>query len=223
MNDVDFSAPLKYLPELLAGTLATVWISALIYVLMLVVSTAIGVLRFSVRSRILGFILSAYIEIFRNIPALVVLFLFYFGLPQFGVNLGSYGTGIIVSVIVLSAYTAETIRGSLQSIPKGQWEAAASLGLSTSQAMIRIALPQAFKKIWPALTNMLMITIFSTSLLSVIDVRELTHASGLISSRTFRTLEVYVFALAIYYGISTLFRFGFHGLFRAFFVRKGIA
>ena len=220
MNGVDFSAPLKYLTDLMAGTYTTVWLSVLIYVLTLCLSTAIAVFRFTPASKSLSFILAAYVEIFRNVPALVVLFLFYFGLPQIGIKLGSYGAGITVTVIILSAYTAEVIRGGLQSVAKGQWEASASLGLSKSQTYLRVGLPQAFKNSWPALTNMLMITIFSTSLLSVIDVRELTSASGLISSRTFRTLEVYVYALVIYYAVSSLLQFAFGALNRIIFPRR---
>ena len=120
-----------------------------------------------------------YIELFRGLPALVTLILLAFGLPiTFGINTpgGRTGAAIMGLSIVAGAYMAETIRGGIEAVPRGQVEAARSLGMSRSQAMISIILPQAFRIMIPPLTNEMVLLIKDTSLLSLITVFELVAA-----------------------------------------------
>ncbi|MCU1527867.1 MAG: amino acid transporter permease [Frondihabitans sp.] len=170
-------------------------------------ASLVALARFSPR-RGLGYgVATVYVELFRNIPSLVVLYLAYFGLPEFGIRIGNYAIGIGVLVIVIGAYLGESLRGSLQSIPAGQWEAPLSLGLTRIQTLRHVILPQMYRRAWPSLTNHLMIVLFGTPLLSVIDVRELTSAAAEINSETFRPVEVYVYAIVIYLVIGVLFQF----------------
>jgi polar amino acid transport system permease protein len=112
---------------------------------------------------------TAYIEVLRGLPALLTIFLFAFGVPiAFGWNApgGVTGAGVVGLVVVAAAYIAETIRAGIQAVPKGQVEAARSLGMSPTWAMVSIVLPQAFRIVIPPLTNELVLLIKDTSLLA---------------------------------------------------------
>lgn len=129
----------------------------------------------------LRWIATAWIELFRGLPALIVILFMGFGVPiAFGVALpgGLVGAGLIALVIVASAYMAETIRAGIQAVPKGQTEAARSLGMGSTSTMFRVVLPQAFRVVIPPLTNEFVLLIKDTSLLAIIGAepmqRELT-------------------------------------------------
>ncbi|WP_370290894.1 amino acid ABC transporter permease [Nocardioides sp.] len=130
----------------------------------------------------LRWIATAYIEFFRGLPALIVIFFFGLGLPVAipGWNPpgGFVGSGLIALIVVAGAYIAETLRAGIQAVPKGQAEAARSLGMSGGATMVRVVLPQAFRVVVPPLTNEFVLLIKDTALLSVIGVqigqRELT-------------------------------------------------
>lgn len=209
---LDFMSLTDYTGELLSGTVTTMWLSAIIYALTLALSIPLAFLRDDTKVPAMRWLLTAYVEIVRNVPALVFIFMAYFGLPKAGIRVDSVVLGITVTVLVLTGYTAENIRGGINAIPLGQWEVIDALGMPRMTGIMRIILPQALKNSWPALTNMLVITIFSTSVLSVIDVRELTQVTGLINAESFRTLEVYIIAVVIYYIITTIFRAVFAGI-----------
>ncbi len=123
-----------------------------------------------------------YIEIFRGLPALLTIFLFAFGVPiafQWQPPGGIAGAGVLGLIVVAAAYIAETIRAGIEAVPKGQVEAARSLGMSATWAMISVVLPQAFRIVIPPLTNELVLLIKDTSLLALVGVtagtRELTN------------------------------------------------
>lgn len=125
---------------------------------------------------------TVYIEVFRGLPALLTIFLFAFGIPiAFGWNApgGLAGAGVIGLIVVAGAYIAETIRAGIEAVPKGQVEAARSLGMSSTWAMLSVVLPQAFRIVIPPLTNELVLLIKDTSLLAIIGTtaasRELTN------------------------------------------------
>lgn len=127
---------------------------------------------------------TGYIELFRGLPALVTIFLMAFAVPiafQWRPPGGTAGAGVIGLVMVASAYMAETLRAGLQAVPKGQAEAARSLGMSSTRTMIHIVIPQAFRIIVPPLTNEFVLLIKDTSLLSVVGAtvtsRELTNVT----------------------------------------------
>ncbi|MFT8329975.1 amino acid ABC transporter permease [Bifidobacterium psychraerophilum] len=220
MVTLDFMSLTDYAGELLSGTVSTMWLSAVIYVLTLSISIPLAFVRSNTRVKALSWLLTIYVEIVRNVPALVFIFMAYFGLPKAGIRVNSTILGIVVSVLVLTGYTTENVRGGINAVSSGQWEAIDALGIPRFTGIVKIILPQTLKNCWPALTNMLVITIFSTSVLSVIDVRELTQITGLINAESFRTLEVYIVAVAIYYIITTLFRLAFAGVYRLAFSKE---
>ncbi|MCK9486712.1 MAG: amino acid ABC transporter permease [Dehalococcoidia bacterium] len=119
---------------------------------------------------------TVYVDLIRGLPALLVLIFIAFGLPiALGIRIpGTYGRGAVALAIVASAYIAEVIRAGIEAVPRGQMEAARSLGMSRGQAMRRIVLPQAFRLIIPPMTNELVLLLKDTALISVIGVTEAT-------------------------------------------------
>jgi ABC-type amino acid transport system permease subunit len=126
-------------------------------------------------------------------------------LPQFGIRLSPILAGILGLTINTTAYYAEIFRAGIQSVSRGQWEAAQSIGISDFATFKIIILPQGLKNIWPSLTNQFIMIIFGTSLLSVLDVRELTQQASILISTTLRTLEIYVFVILMYYVMTIAF------------------
>jgi len=158
--------------------------------------------RRSARSYLLGavnFLLSCYIEIFRGTPMIVQAMVIYYGLAEgFGLDIPNFTAGIIVVSINTGAYMAEIVRGGIQSIDKGQTEAAHAIGMSHAQTMINVVLPQAVRNILPATGNEFVINIKDTSVLNVISVTELFFMTKSVKGAIFRTYEVFFVAGAIY-------------------------
>lgn len=125
------------------------------------------------RFRPLRFLAGVYIDLFRGLPLLLLFIFIYYGLPHAGIRLGPLASGVLGITLCYGAYSAEIFRAGIQAIPKGQTEAARSLGMSNGQAMRHIILPQAVKLVIPPLTNEFIAMIKDTSLMSVISVPEL--------------------------------------------------
>lgn len=140
----------------------------------------------------LRWIARTYIEIIRNSPALVQLFILYYGLPELGIRLPALPSLIVALGVNNGAYLAEIFRGGLQSVPRGQSEASAAIGLSRPSTFFWIVLPQAVRAIVPATTNQCVQVVLAASLGTVVGVAELTNQSMFIISRTFRTWEVLI-------------------------------
>src|SRR5690606_6637163 len=132
----------------------------------------------------------ALIELVRNIPFLIQVFLIFFGLPFYGLDLGPMLSGIVCLSLYCSVYLAEGIRGAIQSVHKGQSEAAYALGLSYWQKMRLVIAPQLPAYLLPAATNVLITLGKETALLSVITVPELTYVAQSIVGRTYAPIEV---------------------------------
>jgi len=133
-----------------------------------------------------------FVEFFRNVPLLVWLLWSYYALPIFlGINISKQLAGILALSLYGAAYYAEILRAGIQSLDKGQSDAARALGMSTGQAMQRIILPQAFRRMIPPLAGQTIIQMKNTTLLSVITVPDLLYQAGYISSFTYRPMEVY--------------------------------
>jgi polar amino acid transport system permease protein len=141
---------------------------------------------------------ATYVEIFRNTPALVQIFFVFFALPSFGIRLGAFVAGVVALALNIGAYMSETMRAGIQSVPNGQIEAAASLGLNGRQTFTRVVFPQALRNVYPAIVNLLVATILASSLLSTIAVPELTGTATVINSRTLRTFEVFAVVTVMY-------------------------
>ena len=155
--------------------------------------------------RVLRWFAIIYIEIIRNIPLLILLFMLFYALPFYGVRLSGFMTGFICLSVYGGAYFAEIFRGGIQAIPQGQFDASKALGLKYGFYMRRIIFPQLYQYIFPPSTNIALTMIKESSLLSMITVAELTYAAHDINGRTFTPVETFATIALIYWLISTLF------------------
>ena len=201
---LDWTVPLRNLPMLLKGAGTTMIYTLIIFAIAFVISTALAVVRFRRKIKILSAIATVYVEIFRNIPCLVVMFIVYFGLPQFGIILSRNTAGISTVSIVIAAYLTEVIRSGIASVPHGQWEAGRCIGLNEVQTFFQIIYPQALRNVFPAIGNQFIGTLYATSLLSTLDIRELTQQAAILNSDTFRTFEIYTFVTVLYICMSQI-------------------
>lgn len=144
-----------------------------------------------------------YLWTFRGIPPLVILLMFYFGLPQLGLRLSVFYAGVLGLSLYASAYMAEIIRTGLQSVDRGQIEAARSQGYSRFETMRSVVLPQAVRIILPPFGNEFTSMMRTTSLLSVISFEELLRVTTLAINQTFRPLELYSVAALYYLAMTT--------------------
>ena len=162
-------------------------------------------------------IAGGYVEVIRNTPLIVQLFLIFFGLPSLGLKLDVITASVIALTINLGAYTAEIVRAGFESIPKSQIEAGISLGLTGPQVFRHVILLPALKNVYPSLTSQFVLIMLATSVVSQISAAELFHAGSIIQSRTFRDFEVYTVLAILYLGLSLLMRAGFSVCYRIFF------
>lgn len=148
----------------------------------------------------------AYVEVIRNTPLLVQLFLIFFGLPGIGIKLDVTTASVLALTINLAAYSAEIVRAGLESIPKSQIEAGTSLGLTRPQIFRHVVLIPALKNVYPSLTSQFVLLMLATSVVSQISAADLFHAGSIIQSRTFRDFEVYTVISVLYLGLTLLMR-----------------
>jgi polar amino acid transport system permease protein len=141
----------------------------------------------------------AYIELFRGTSLLVQLFWVFFVLPLFGITLPKFVAGFISVGLNVGAYGAELVRGAIQSVPKGQWEAAYALGMSPSRRMRRVILPQALLIMLPPWGNLLIELLKGTALVSLISVTDLMFEAKQINGSTFLSAQAFGTALIVYY------------------------
>jgi polar amino acid transport system permease protein len=180
-------------------------VSAELWVLALVVGLAggliVGIGRLS-RRKIFAWPASCLIEVFRGTPPLVQLFWFYYCLPiLFDVRLSALVTAVLSLGLFSSAYVGEIVRGGIQSVHKGQTQAARALGLSQLQALREVILPQAVRRMWPPLMSQAVDVLKATALASSITVPELMYETYNATSRTFRFVEFYTVSALIYFAI----------------------
>ncbi|MFM7331086.1 MAG: amino acid ABC transporter permease, partial [Brachymonas sp.] len=148
----------------------------------------------------------AYVELIRNTPFIVQLFFVFFGLPAAGVKLSPEVASTIAMVINLGAYAAEIIRAGIEATPRGQVEAAQSLAIHPRQIFMRVVLPPALKKVWPALVSQIIIVMLGSAVCGQISTEELSFAANLIQSRNFRAFEAFLIATGIYLVLSIALR-----------------
>ncbi|THF85038.1 amino acid ABC transporter permease [Deinococcus sp. KSM4-11] len=191
------------LPTLLAATPVTLGFALAAMLLGLPLGFLVALARLS-RFAFLRGLSSLFVSFMRGTPLLVQIFVIYYGLPSLGITLNPVAGGIIALTLNAAAYLSETIRAAILSIPKGQREAATSLGLSPSQTMRLIVLPQAARVALPSLSNTLIGLVKDTSLVSVITVVELLRSAQLVIARTFEPFGPYLAAALIYWAISSL-------------------
>ncbi len=148
----------------------------------------------------------AYVELIRNTPFIVQLFFIFFGLPAIGIKLSPEAASVLAMVINLGAYSAEIVRAGIATTPKGQIEAAQSLALSASQVFIRVVLPPALQRVWPALVSQIIIVMLGSAVCGQVSTPELSYAANLIQSRNFRAFEAFIIATLIYLALSIAIR-----------------
>ena len=189
-----------YFPAFITGMKNTVAISAQALVLAFFLGIITGVMRVS-KNRLVNGIALAYVEVIRNTPLLVQLIIFYFGLgPLFN---NSQTIPLMLGLgIFTGAYVAEIVRAGIQSVARGQQEAALSVGMTYYQSMTLIILPQAVRRILPALAGQFISLIKDSSLVSVFGFAELTHAASRVTAATFRALVPNVFVAFVYFIIA---------------------
>lgn len=145
-----------------------------------------------------------YIWVVRGTPLLVQLYVIFFGLPSLGIVLDAFPSAVLVFSVNTGAYAAETIRASIESVPKGQLEAGYSVGMSFAQTMRRIILPQAFRVAFPPLSNTLIGLVKDTSLAANITVLEMFMATQQIAARTYEPFALYCEVALVYLLFSTI-------------------
>jgi polar amino acid transport system permease protein len=214
----EFSQVFAAWDELLAGALRTLWLSAISMVLGLAVAV-LGALAKTSGPTWLRRIINGYIEVIRNTPFLIQIFMVFFGLPALGLRLEADEAALLAMVINVGAYGIEIIRAGIESIPKGQIEAGRALGLTPLQIFRLIVLKPALQAVYPSLTSQFILLMLNSSVCSAIAANELTAAANDIQARNFRSFEVYFVVTAIYFIMSMIFWGIFAWVERAFLAR----
>ncbi|CAH0344958.1 amino acid ABC transporter permease [Bacillus sp. CECT 9360] len=192
------------LPYLLEGLQVTLYIFIIAIIIGFLIGLVIALMRLT-HIKPLNWIAVAFIDAIRGTPFLVQLFFIYFGLNSLPfISFNNTTAGIITVAINAGAYFAEIIRAGIQSIDKGQTEAARSLGLTGIQNMRHIVLPQAFRRMLPTITNQSIISLKDTSLLSVIGIADLTQQGEIQSAATFEAFNIWLTVGIIYFIIIYL-------------------
>jgi polar amino acid transport system permease protein len=202
--DLDFSPVWDGWRALASGTLITIEITAAALVLGCVLGLLIGLGRLNPDRKIIYGLCTTYLTLVRGTPLLVQLFILFFGLPHFGIQLPAYVCGIFGLGIYSAAYVSEIVRGSIQSVEKGQMEAARSLGLPHKLAMRKVILPQAFVRMIPALGNEFIALIKNSALVSLLTIADVMHEGEKIISVSYRSLEVYLAIAFIYLMLTSI-------------------
>ncbi len=188
----------QYRYVFIQGAATTVWLTFLVVVLGTALGVLIGLARRS-EAPFIPTLAKIYIELFRALPILVLLIWLYYVSPIIlGIQLSPFITALVALAINLSAFVAETVRAAIESIPTNQFESSITLGLSSTQTMIYIILPQAIKNMLPNLMGLYVNQLKNSSLASVIAVNEVLHRSNSIISNTYRPLEVYTTVAIVY-------------------------
>ena len=195
----DFSFLWAYRWLILAGLGITIAYTVGTILLGLVIGLVTGLLRLS-RNPMITAPLVAYVEIFRCTPLLVQIVWFYYALPVvLGIDIPAHVAAVLVLSLYTGAFYAEIIRGGVNSIERGQWDAARAIGMRRRQVMRHVILPQAVKRMIPPFMNQSIIQLKNTSLVSTIAVADLLYQGTIITAATYRPLEVYTMVAIIYF------------------------
>jgi polar amino acid transport system permease protein len=198
-----------FLPVLIDGTLVTIEITIMSAALAVPCAIVAALLKIygALPLRWL-----AYVEVFRGTSALVQLFWLFFVLPYFGITLEPVTAAVLGLGLNLGAYGAEVVRGAVQAVPRGQWEASTALNMTRLMALRRIILPQAFLAMIPPWGNLFIELLKATAIVSFITITDLTFRAKGISDVTLRTADVFNVALVIYLCIALVITFGMRSL-----------
>lgn len=216
MLQLNFNQLWRYQDEFLHGMSLTLLLTLVATLAGLVIGLA-GAAAAGSRFAALRLFVRSYVELIRNTPALIQLFLIFFVLPYAGLRLPPVYAAAAALSIYMGAYASEIIRGGLASIPRSQIEAGQCLGLTRWQVFRHVILPPALRNIYPSITSQIVLLLLGTSLASQVSAPELFHAAAFVESRTFRSFEVYAVVCAIYFTLVLAFRLAFAGIGRIAF------
>ena len=200
--NLDFSILLPFTNLVWEAAEITIKLGVLSFVLALVLAIIVGSLRAANIPKVLKSILSVYVEFFRGTPLMVQLFIFYYGLPSFGMKVDPILASVLTMGLNSGAYLSEVVRAAVLSVDRGQYDAAAVLGYNHIQTTVHIVLPQAFRIAVPTFMNGFSSIVKETSLVSVLPIIELTKLGNQVYAKTYHPFEVYI-SLAIIYFIMT--------------------
>ena len=214
MQHLDFSVLTRDdAPQMvLHGIVVMMELTAVAWILAMVLGTLLALVRMT-RSRVAQTAVAGWVEYHQNVPMLVQLFLWYFGIStllpsSLQIWLNQHGGDFVFAAISVglatSAYMSESLRGGIRAIPASQIEAARALGLTYLQSFHRVVFPQAFRYSLPTLINHTVLLFKNTSLAMTIGVADLMYATREIESRSFKTVEIYLLATVVYLAISLL-------------------
>ena len=195
MIDLSFLAAI--LPQLISGAWITIQLTIYSILAGMVLGLFLALARLSKNPIVSGPAIS-YIEFMRGTPLLAQIFMIYFGLGSVGINVPDFMSGFLALSLNSSAYNAEIFRAGIQSISKGQMEASRSLGLSYSQSMAYVIIPQAFRFCLPPLGNEFIALLKDSSLVAIIGIADLMRVGREINGRTLRSIEVFGYVSIIY-------------------------
>ena len=184
---------------------AALWTSIYITLIAMAVGSALGVVIYLGKASSLPVapaVSAAYVEVFRNTPLLVQLYLIYFGLPAAGLNLNPTWAGIVALTLNNAAYSAEIYRAGFESVPRGLLEAGRALGMKGSQVFRHIVFMPATRNVFPALTNQFILLFLASSIASIIGLPELMNSILNINNQTYRTFEILAVGGLLYFVVS---------------------
>lgn len=190
-------------PMLKALVVGTIPLTAASFVLGLGLALVVALMRLSPVRAVSG-VARVYISIIRGTPLLLQLFLIYYGLPSVGIRFDPFPAAIIALSLNVGGYAAEVIRAAILSVPKGQWEAASTIGMGYTTTLRKVVLPQATRNAIPPLSNTLISLVKDTSLASTIQVGELMRKAQEVAAPTFQFFELYAVAAAYYWVVCHL-------------------
>ncbi|MGE5087662.1 MAG: amino acid ABC transporter permease [Candidatus Levyibacteriota bacterium] len=206
----DFGVILRNLPYLMkVGMTFTLTLTVLVIVLGVFFGTLLALMRLS-SIKVLSLAATAYINLMRSVPLVLVIFWFYFLVPYIGawiigasqpVQVGAFLSSVITFSMFEAAYYAEIMRAGIQSIPRGQVWAGYALGLNYRQTMAKVVLPQAFRNMLPILLTQTIIMFQDTSLVYVLSITDFLGAASKVAERDGRFVEMYVFAAIVYFAV----------------------
>ncbi len=205
---LQFGPVLIHLDRLMDGVVSTLVLAALSILFGSIIGT-LGAVGRSFGPRWLSLIIAGYVELIRNTPLLIQLYFVFFSLPMFGLKFSSNTAAIIALSIHLGAYATEILRAGIAAVPRGQIEAARSLGLSSYRVIRHVVLVPAVRAVYPALSAQYILQLMGTSIVGAIAAEELTAIANNLVMETFRSFEVYIVIAVIYFvliqGASLLF------------------
>jgi polar amino acid transport system permease protein len=215
----DFSFLAERWPDFVAGAWLTIQLTLASIAFGFAVGTVCALCRVygsALLRRVVGF----YVELIRNTPLLVQIFIVYFGLSSLGLKLSAEVSAVIALVVNMGAYTTEIMRAGIQSIQRTQLEAADCLGLTRLQTIVHVVLLPAMERVYPALSSQFVLLMLASSITSQISAEELTAVANNVQSDTYRSFEVYIVVAVVYLALSVLYRAGFWLVGLVLFKRK---